>query len=62
MKVLGYEVGKTYYNAYWRENHTIVNAGLSDDGFYWVQSLWQKGNATIHSTPRSKNDVEVHNA
>lgn len=35
MKILGYEIGKAYYNAYWRENHTIINGGISENGL-WV--------------------------
>ena len=63
MKILGYEIGKTYFDSYWRENHTIINGGLDENGFYWVQSLWLKDNhVTTHCTPRSSKDYEVHDA
>lgn len=56
---LGYELNKTYLCSYWREKHTIIDAGISSIGTPWVKSQWQKGNITTHSTARSKRDLEV---
>ncbi len=51
---LGFKVGNTYRNGYWKQEHTIVRDGFDAAGFPFVESLWDSGETTVHSTPFNK--------
>lgn len=55
---LGFELGKTYRNDYWGQNHTITQAWMNN-GWPVVRSLWADGRTTTHSTARGKRDQEI---
>ena len=53
---LGYSLGATYLDKYWREQHTIIAAGVDAGGYPWVTSRWADGHETTHATPLERGD------
>jgi len=44
----GYEAGKTYYNGYWQQFHTVE--AVRPDSFNKYTSRWEDGETTTHCT------------
>jgi galactose mutarotase-like enzyme len=56
----GYEIGKTYFIAYWRTNCTVTALHGKGDWMDWsVTVKWEDGHSTTHSTTRDKRDKEI---